>query len=192
LFRTLGLTAATVALLAVAACSDSSESVDQRPSASTSAPATSASPAGTPSAQPAPAADCLTGRYRLARFVGIGDRATFGTGDGGDVVVTFNQGTYEVIGAGKKPITVTLAGQQAKLTVEGTLQGSYTVDGNLATFRAGKAEGSARLTAAGQTQTLKMPDVAKVLAPQGRAVLACSGERMAIATRQIRMEFERA
>jgi hypothetical protein len=108
------------------------------------------------------------------------------------VVVTFDQGTYEVIGAGEKPITVTLAGQQAKLTVDGTLQGRYTVDGNLATFRAGEAEGSARLTAAGQTQTLKMPDVAKVLAPQGRAVLACSGERMAIATGQIRMELERA
>jgi hypothetical protein len=87
---------------------------------------------------------------------------------------------------------VTRAGQQAKLTVDGTLQGSYTVDGNMATFRAGQAEGSARLTAAGQTQTLKMPDVAKVLAPQGSALLACSGERMAIATGQIRLELERA
>jgi hypothetical protein len=192
LFRTLGLTAATAALLAVAACSSSSESVDQLPSPSPSAPATSASPAGTPSVNTAPAADCLTGRYRLARFVGIGDRATFGTGDGGDVVVTFNQGTYELSGAGEKPITVTLAGQQAKLTVDGTLQGSYTVDGNMATFRAGQAEGSARLTAAGQTQTLKMPDVVKVLAPQGSAVLACSGERIAIATGQIRLELKRA
>jgi len=192
LYPTLGLTAATLALLAVTACSNSSEPVDQRPSASTSASATSASPAGTPSDQTGPATDCLTGRYRLARFVGIGDRATFGTGDGGDVVVTFNQGTYELSGAGKKPITLTLAGQQAKLTVDGTLQGSYTVNGNMATFRAGEAEGSARLTAAGQTQILKMPDVANVLAPQGSAVLACSGERMAIATGQIRLELERA
>lgn len=192
MFRTLGLTAATAALLAVAACSSSSESVDQLPSPSPSAPATSASPAGTPSVNTAAAADCLTGRYRLARFVGIGDRATFGTGDGGDVVVTFNQGTYELSGAGEKPITVTLAGQQAKLTVDGTLQGSYTVDGNMATFRAGQAKGSARLTAAGQTQTLKTPDVVKVLAPHGSAVLACSGERIAIATGQIRLELERA
>jgi hypothetical protein len=192
LFRTLGLTAATAALLAVAACSSSSESVDQLPSPSPSAPATSALPAGTSSGNTALAADCLTGRYRLARFVGIGDRATFGTGDGGDVVVTFNQGTYELSGAGEKPIIVTLAGQQAKLTVDGTLQGSYTVDGNAATFRAGQAEGSARLTAAGLTQTLKMPDVVKVLAPKGSAVLACSGERMAITTGQIRLELERA
>jgi hypothetical protein len=191
LFRTLGLTAATTALLAVAACSSSSESVDQLPSPSPFPPATSASPA-TPSVNTAAAAECLTGRYRLARFVGIGDRATFGTGDGGDVVVTFDQGTYELSGAGEKPITVTLAGQQAKLTVDGTLQGSYTVDGNMATFRAGQAEGSARLTAAGQTHILKMPDVVKVLAPQGSAVLACSGERMAIATGQIRLELERA
>ena len=78
------------------------------------------------------------------------------------MVVTFNQGSYELSGAGEKPITVTLAGQRAKLT------------------------------AAGQTQTLKMPDVVKAPAPQGSAVLACSGERMAIATGQIRLELERA
>jgi hypothetical protein len=32
------------------------------------------------------------GRYRLVRFVGVGEKGTYGTGQGGDVTVTFDKG----------------------------------------------------------------------------------------------------
>ena len=87
--------------------------------ASPNAPNPSASSPATPDAK------CLDGRYRLVRFVGVGEKGTYGTGEGGDVTVTFDNGSYLLRGAGKDPIKLTLAGQTADLLVNGTVSGDY-------------------------------------------------------------------
>jgi hypothetical protein len=186
----LRLIAATLVLLAATACSDSPEPSDEQPTASGSAPAAPAPPAGPPG-QTAEAASCLNGQYRLVRFAGVGEQARYGTGEGGDVVMTFNEGTYELTGAGKEPMTLTIAGQQGRLTVDGAIRGSYTVDGSNVTFTAQETPGSARLRAAGQTVNLSMADLAKVMDPDGGAVVSCSENKLIVAFEYIRLEFER-
>ena len=53
----------------------------------------------------------------------MNDQAAFGTGEGGDVRVQFTDKRYTLTGAGKEPITLTLAGQQGKLLVDGSVAG---------------------------------------------------------------------
>lgn len=164
-----------------------------------SAPATptgSANPTGSltsaagPTLSGGPAA-CLTGRYRLARFVGVGDRATYGTGEGGDVTVAFDRGGYELAGAGQEPVRLTLAGQRADLSIDGTVKGAYDVRGDVVTFRTGKSAGTATLAAGKNRQTLTMAQVASVLAPDGAGTLACSADRAVVVFADVRLELER-
>ena len=74
------------------------------PSASAPSSSTASStPAGTPSSTSSvlvSGADCLPGTWRLVRFVGLGQQATYGTGQGGDVHVTFDDGRYNLVGEG--------------------------------------------------------------------------------------------
>lgn len=86
----------TTLLLALAGCSgDSAASAPTSPPSS--APAVAAAPAtASPSASSSPAvpvSQCLGESYRLIRFVGVGERGTYGTGEGGDVTVTFSNGS---------------------------------------------------------------------------------------------------
>jgi hypothetical protein len=128
----------------------------------------------------------------LARFVGVGGDVTYGTGDGGDVTVTFGSGTYELKGAGKTPITVTLAGQQASLLVAGTISGDSRAEGDKADFTIRQATGNATLTGAGQTRTLTMDDISKVIGLTGSGTLACSPGLLVITLQYVRLEFEKA
>ena len=98
--------------------------------------ASNPTPAATPSSA-TPDANCLNGRYDLVRFVGVG-AGDFGTGEGGDVTITFDNGSYLLRGAGKDPIKLTVAGQTADLLVDGTISGDYRVAGNQATFTVGR------------------------------------------------------
>ena len=41
--------------------------------------------------QPRRTPECLNGRYRLVRFVGVGEKGTYGTGEGGDVTSHLRQ-----------------------------------------------------------------------------------------------------
>ncbi len=164
-------------------------SADQPGSASA---APTSEPADAPSATPAgSAAGCLAGRYRLVRFVGVGDHATYGTGEGGDVDVAFDNGAYELTGRGQKPIVVTLAGQRGQLLVDGTAAGDYTAEGESAQFRVGDLTGNATLSAGGSSQTLSMAEVANVIAPVGSATVRCDGRAMIITLKQVRLEFGR-
>jgi hypothetical protein len=197
-----GLALVGLLVLAVTACSADvpSTKTTESPVAPTSAPQSTATPGGgTPASSTGttpgsvtPASSCLTGRYRLARFVGVGGNATFGTGEGGDVTVTFGPRTYELQGAGKKPVTVTLAGQQASLLVAGTISGDYRTDGEKADFTVRRATGTGTLTAGGQTRTLTMDDVANVLGLTGSGTLACSPGLLVVTLDNVRLEFEKA
>jgi hypothetical protein len=153
-----------------------------------------ATPGGSPTSTSTalvPGADCLTGTWRLVRFIGLGEQATYGTGQGGDVTVTFDNGRYNLIGEGEKPITVNLAGESATLTVDGTVTGTYQPDGAEMSFTVAEATGQGTLQAGNQKETLPMASIGQVIAPQGKATLACPNNVLLVALPTVRLEFER-
>ena len=189
--KRLCLAALTTATLALASCSGPAASGPASTPTSES-PAVGVPSASSPSASPSsavPATQCLSGRYRLVRFVGVGDRGTFGTGEGGDVTVTFNKGSYLLRGAGMEPIKVTLAGQTADLLVDGTIRGDHRVVGNKATFTVGKSTGSATLSMGSSKESVSMAEVGSVLAPDGEAGIACANQALIVTLQDVRLEL---
>ena len=181
---------AAILLLALAGCSG--ESAASGPST----PTAPASPAASPDASsPNPATSasavskCLSGRYRLVRFVGVGEKGTYGTGQGGDVTVTFDNGTYLLRGAGKNPIKLTLAGQNAGLLVNGTVAGDYQLKGDRASFTVGESTGSATLQVGPVKKSLPISEVANVLAPDGEAGLSCANDALIVTLQDVRLEL---
>jgi hypothetical protein len=180
------LVALAALMLAVAGCSGSpSAGETSSPAEPDSSPIVSTP---TPSSA-TPVVNCLNGRYRLVRFVGVGEKGTFGTGEGGDVTVTFDHGSYLLRGAGKDPIKLTLAGQTADLLVDGTISGDYSAEGHKTTFTVGKSTGSATLTVGSSKGSLSMADVGKVLAPDGEAGLSCADDALIVTLQDVRLEF---
>ena len=180
---------AATLLLASAGCSGAAASGTSTP---TSAPPQAASPdAPYPSASaPASSAqECLNGRYRLVRFVGVGEKGTYGTGQGGDVTVTFDNGTYLLRGAGKDPIKLTLAGKTAALLVSGSVGGDYQLQGDRASFTVGKSTGSATLQVGPVKKSLPISEVANVLAPDGEAGLSCANDALIVTLQDVRLEL---
>jgi len=184
------LVAAAALMLALAGCSGNPSAGDtpSLPEPESAATASISTPLATPSSA-TPVANCLNGRYRLVRFVGVGEKGTFGTGEGGDVTVTFNKGSYLLRGAGKDPIKLTLAGQTADLLVDGTISGDYRVEGDRATFTVGESTGSATLTAGPSKGSVSIADVGKVLAPNGEAGLSCANDALIVTLQDVRLEF---
>ncbi len=175
-------------MLAVAGCSSSSSAGDtpsptQPTGVTTSDPAPAAPPSATPDV------NCLDGRYELIRFVGVGGRGTYGTGEGGDVTITFDNGSYLMRGAGKDPIKLTLAGETADLLVAGTISGDHHVAGNKATFTVGESTGSATLSTGSSKQSVPIDQVGSVLAPNGEAGLACANDALIVTLEDVRLEF---
>jgi hypothetical protein len=200
--RVAGLVAMAV-LVVLAGCSDGSPTPAATstpvPDGSTSAPSVAPSaPAAAPSASPGsrstalvPGADCLTGTWQLVRFLGLGDSATYGTGQGGDVTVRFDDGEYTMVGKGKKPIRVNLAGESADLMIDGTAKGTYAPDGGEMVFTVDETSGEGTLESGSQRQALPMASIATVVAPSGKAALACPKGVLAIVLPTVRLELER-
>ena len=188
--RRLLLVALAALMMAVTGCSGSPSAGDTpsppqpESSAATSYPTSTATPAPA-----APAADCLDGLYRLVRFVGAGDKGTIGTGEGGDVAVTFDDGAYVLRGAGKDPIKLTLAGQTGDLLVDGSISGDYRVEGSKATFTLGEGTGSATLAVGSSNESVSMAQVGSVLAPDGEARLACTNDSLIVTLQDVRLEL---
>jgi uncharacterized lipoprotein NlpE involved in copper resistance len=189
--KRLFVAALSTLLLALAGCSDNSDASSPAPTPSGAPPASTgpnASPGSSASAA-APVSQCLTGRNRLIRFVGVGERGTYGTGEGGDVTVTFNGDSYVLSGAGKDPIKLTLAGQTAGLLVNGTITGNYQLQGDRATFTVGESSGDATLRVGKVKQSVPMSDVGKVLAPSGEAGLSCANNALIVTLQDMRLEL---
>lgn len=177
-------------LLALAGCSG--ESAASGPSTPTAPPSQAASPdAPNPDALASPSAvsECLSGRYRLVRFVGVGEKGTYGTGQGGDVTVTFDNGTYLLRGAGKDPIKLTLVGQTVRLLVNGTVGGDYQLQGDRATFTVSQSSGSATFQVGPVKKSLPLAQAANVLAPNGEAGLACANDALIVTLQDVRLEL---
>ena len=186
--RQLLLVALATLMLSVAGCSASQSAGDTPSPTQRETTASDPPPTATPSPA-APAANCLDGRYRLVRFVGVGDKGTFGTGEGGDVAVTFNDGAYLLRGAGKDPIKLTLAGQAADLLVDGSISGDYRVAGTNATFTLGEGSGSATLSVGSSEESVSIAQVGNVLAPDGEAGLSCGDDALIVTLQDVRLEF---
>jgi hypothetical protein len=182
------LVVATLAMLLLGLAGCSSDSAASSPTS----PEASASPQlSGPSTQSRsiPISECLSGQYRLVRFVGVGEKGTYGTGEDGDVTVTFNNGSYTLRGAGKDPIKLMLAGQTAGLLVNGTVSGDYQLDGDRARFTVGESTGSATLSVGGVKKSLPISEVANVLAPDGEATLACASNALIVTLQDVRLEL---
>ena len=195
-----------VSLLATAACSgaEPNPATDDSPtpaSASGGRSPGSSSASGSAGGQYRPAAECLNHRYRLLRFVAVGGTEAHGTGEGGDVYATFSNqdpsdgsaagGLYLLEGRGKDPIKVTLAGSKGDLTVDGTAEGTYELQGSQATFTSTTSAGSATLEVGGQTQKMSMADVVAIVAPNGSAQVACTDKVLTLTAQSVRFELAR-
>jgi hypothetical protein len=203
--RRTGAAMALVASLGLAACSGGPGAAVAPPSTAgtpaSSAPSTggvpSASTSPSPGLSPSPVATlapdrCLRGRYALVRFVAVGG-STYGTGQGGDVTVTFDDGRYTLVGAGAEPVVVTVGGQTGNLTVDGRSKGTYTRRGAAATFTTTSASGGGRLgdAAGSATQRITMKQVDSVIGLAGDGQVACTAEAMTITLKAVRLELAR-
>jgi hypothetical protein len=150
-----------------------------------------APPTTPPTGATMPATDCLVGPYRLLRFVQLGGKQAYGTGQGGDVDVTFTGKSYLLRGSGTDPIVLTLAGQTADLTIDGTAKGTFDLEGDRATFTLGDAKGSATLKTGSERQRLTMDEVAAAVAPDGSAQVACTTVAMTLTFSDLRLELGR-
>jgi hypothetical protein len=182
----------TTLLLALAGCTGDSAASAPTSAPSSAPPAPAAPATASPSASSGPAvpvSQCLSGSYRLIRFVGVEERGTYGTGEGGDVTVTFNNGSYLLRGAGKEPIKLTLAGQTARLLVNGTISGNYQLQDDRASFTVGRSTGNATFSVGKVKKSVPMSEVGNVLAPDGDAGLSCANNALIVTLHDIRLEF---
>ena len=192
--KRLFIAASTTLLLALAGCSGGSPASAPTATASSEPPAGAAPATASPSTalSPAvPAYECLSGRYRLVRFVGVGERGTYGSGEGGDVTVTFDNGSYLLSGAGAEPITLSLPGPTPSLLVDGTISGNYHVQGDRATFTVAQTTGAATLSLGRLKKSLPMSQLGDVLASDGEATVACANNELIVTLGYIRLEFGR-
>jgi len=123
------------------------------------------------------------------RFDGVGDRKKYGTGEGGDVTITFADGSYLLHGAGKDPIKLTLAGLNADLLVNGTISGDHRVTGNQAVLTVGESSGSMTLSKGWLKESVPMEQVGSVLATNSEAELACANDALLLTLQDLRLEF---
>ena len=193
IMRRLCIAVLTTLLVALAGCSGDSAS-GPTPIPSSEPPAAAAPATVGPSTSPIPAVpvnECLSGRYRLVRFAGVGERGSYGTGEGGDVTVTFNNGSYLLSGDGKEPIKLSLPGPTAGLLVDGTISGNYQVQGDRATFTVSESSGTATLTFVGLKKSLPMSQFGDVLASDAAAGVVCANNELTVTLQYIRLEFRK-
>lgn len=184
----------------VAGCSGEPEAAATSPAPAPAGPASDAAPtASAAPASPGPVATlateaCLSGRYRLVRFVAAGASSTYGTGQGGDVTVAFDDGRYTLTGAGREPVVVTLGGQTGELVVDGSSTGTYARQDSVATFtpRSATGGGTLRAGSGGPAQQLTMAQVDNVLGLTGDGRVACTAQAMTLTLAAVRLELARA
>ena len=180
---------AAVAVLMMAGCSDgpSVKEASSPTQPETSPHANNPMSAATPS----PVTECLNGHYRLVRLVGVGDKSILGTGEGGDVAVTFDDGAYVLRGAGEDPIKLTRAGLTGDLLVDGSISGDYRVAGTQAIFTLREGTGSATLSVGPLEESVSMAQVGNTLTENGEAGLACANDALILTLQDVRLELGR-
>lgn len=168
--------------------------------AGSSAPPASAAPSAEPSAEPsvesttaAPAADCLDGRYHVTTFKAVGADQSTARGKGGDLTLSFDDGSYVMQSKGKDPASITVSGETGELVLDGKVVGSYqSAGGSKVKFTAGKSSGSAKVRdAKGKERSLSLAQVAAVLAPTGEATATCDGDKLTLKTERLTLDLKK-
>lgn len=168
--------AGPAAVVLVAGCSGATPATTGAtpPASPTTAGVPSTPAASTPEQTPTKAATCPAGAYSLASMKATGVNGAVGSGTGGDLKVTFTDGKYQITGQGKEPVQLSIAGQSGSLFFDGSLDGTYSGASNSLTFAYTSGSGTVRLQSNGKSQSLTIPQLAKVLAPQGKGSAVCS------------------
>ena len=105
--------------------------------------------------------------------------------------MTFGKGRYTLVGNGSKPIRVNRAGESADLRIDGTVKGTSAPDGKVMAFKIDDATGKASVVYGTERQTLPMASVAEMVAPTGKARLACSRHDLTITLDSVRLKLKR-
>lgn len=144
------------------------------PASVTTAAVTSAPATSTPEQTPTAIANCPTGVYSITSLKATGLNGTIGSGTGGDLKVAFTDGKYRITGQGKEPVKLSIAGQSGSLFFDGSLDGTYSGAASGLTFAYTSGSGTVKLESNGKSQSLSIPQLAKVLAPTGKGSAECS------------------
>ncbi|HEY5821752.1 MAG TPA: hypothetical protein VIT20_07240 [Propionibacteriaceae bacterium] len=144
----------------------------------------------TPTPTPTPeVVDCLSGSYRVVRFVGLTSQG--GSGEGGDLTAVLGAGGFTLNGGGQSPVKVTVGSQQVDLVVTGSIRGTYTTTDAGGSYAVTGTEGEAKVSAGILHRTLPMTDVANVLTPDGTGTLTCAGTGVTMTSTSSRLDLER-
>jgi hypothetical protein len=150
-----------------------------QPSAAVS-PGAGGSPSGAASGAPCQAGQ-PAGTYTLTSFAGQ-SQSGLGRGAGGDITVSFTEGSYRMVAKGDEPMIMQVQDQaRGKLFVKGTIDGSYDKTGAIRTFTVSSEKGTAYLTNADGRADLDFRQLTKVIGLDGKFALACQGDRLALA-----------
>lgn len=171
-------------------------------SPSATAPATSAGPAITAPAAPSSAsptatttteaaAACPSGEYTMTSFAATGTNGALGKGNGGDVSAEFENGRYHIDFDDDEPIAITLDDDTGELLVDGSIEGTYTGTGENLTFTRGKVEGTAKLRHQGESRSLSIEQIAKVLGLSGKGSATCAGDNLTLTVGKTTVELVR-
>ena len=190
--------------LLLAACSGGSDgpaatSPPATPPASVPPPApASAEPtaASSPSAENEPAGpgpECLDGTYQVENFRAVGVDKSTAKGTGGDLTMTFDDGSFVMASKGRDPATFTVNGDTGELVLDGKLTGTYAPTGDdKVAFKVGKASGTAKLRdPKGDERSVTVKQLAGVLAPNGTATVTCEGDELTLDNKQLTLELAR-
>lgn len=171
-------------------------------SPSATAPATSAGPAITAPAAPSSAsptattttdaaAACPSGEYTMTSFAATGTNGALGKGKGGDVSAEFENGRYDIDFDDDEPIALTLDDDTGELLVDGSIEGTYTGTGENLTFTRGRVEGTAKLRHQGESRSLSIEQIAKVLGLSGKGSATCAGDNLTLTVGKTTVELVR-
>ena len=155
-----------------------------------SAEPTSASPSASPT-EPASTAGCPSGAYRPTSFTAIGANQAEGKGTVEDAEVTFTDGRYRMEFDADDLVEVTAGDRTERISIDGTLRGTYTGTADDLTFALTAANGSAKYTVDGKTRTFTMKQIAAILAPQGKGSAVCTGEQLTLKASSLTWEMTR-
>ena len=90
-----------------------------------------------------------------------------------------------------EPIALTLDDDTGELLVDGSIEGTYTGTGENLTFTRGKVEGTAKLRHQGESRSLSIEQIAKVLGLSGKGSATCSGDNLTLTVGKTTVEMVR-
>lgn len=137
------------------------------------------------------AAACPSGEYTMTSFAATGTNGALGKGKGGDVSAEFENGRYDIDFDDDEPIAITLDDDTGELLVDGSIEGTYTGTGENLTFTRGKVEGTAKLRHQGESRSLSIEQIAKVLGLSGKGSATCAGDNLTLTVGKTTVELVR-